>query len=387
LGYKGAASILLSGAAALALVLSPVRGEAGCVSHDPATRVRRPLPPEAAETVFDEDIPLPETLLSLSSPLGIAPADPDAKAGRVGRELDRLALRIKGELSGNRSPRRVVSAMNRVIFGAEGFVYDPAPGDPGNYLLDKVLDRRRGNCLGLSLLYLSLAERLSLPLRGVYVPSHCFVRYERGGVRINIETAASGAEREDGWYVRRFRISGDRPYLKSLGRKEMLAVFLKSLGAALARRGKEDEALQAYRRAARLYPGLPDAWYNAGILYGKKGLADEAIVSFHRAVALDPELASARNNLGAALASSGRLEEALAEFRRAVALEPGNVKAWENLAGAACACGRAGEGAEAWRKVLSTDPQNARARAALARMRRPAGPPGDVPAALGLAGS
>ena len=28
------------------------------------------------------------------------------------------------------------------------------------------------------MLYLSIADRLGVPFRGVYVPSHCFVRYE-----------------------------------------------------------------------------------------------------------------------------------------------------------------------------------------------------------------
>src|SRR4030066_132980 len=80
-----------------------------------------------------------------------------------------------------------LAALNRVLFVEEGFTYDCVAGNPDNYLLDRVMKNKRGNCLGLTTLYLLLAERLSLPLHGVYVPSHCFVRYEDGGGRINSE--------------------------------------------------------------------------------------------------------------------------------------------------------------------------------------------------------
>ena len=120
-----------------------------------------------------------------------------------------------------------------------------------------MIARRRGNCLGLTSLYLLLAERLSLPLHGVYLPSHCFVRYEDAEVRINIETGEKGAEWEDERYLREFQLTRGLPYMRSLGRKEMIAVYLKSLGAAYSRKGREDHALRLYREAAVFYPGLP----------------------------------------------------------------------------------------------------------------------------------
>jgi regulator of sirC expression with transglutaminase-like and TPR domain len=102
------------------------------------------------------------------------------------KELDRLTMRISAFLMGNRDPHRTVSALNRVTFDEEKFAYDTEPGNPENFLLDRVIVRKRGNCLGLTLVYLTLAERLGLPLRAVYVPSHSFVRYEGNGARINI---------------------------------------------------------------------------------------------------------------------------------------------------------------------------------------------------------
>ena len=96
----------------------------------------------------------------------------------VTREIQRLEERLRPEVSGDADGGRVVDAFRRILLVEEGFTYDKSSADPGNYLLESVLARRKGNCLGLSLLYLALADRLGVPFRGVYVPSHCFVRYE-----------------------------------------------------------------------------------------------------------------------------------------------------------------------------------------------------------------
>lgn len=289
-------------------------------------------------------------------------SDPEA----VEREIDRLAGRLRPALRVRTDPREVVDVLNRFLFVEEGFRYDPVAGDPENYLPHRVLQRKRGNCLGLTMVYLALAERLDIPLRGAYVPSHCFPRYENGGVRINIESARGGSELPDALYAREFGLTGERPYLRSLGKKEMIGVYLKSLGAAYSRRGMDEEALRLYDVASELYAGLPDVYFNAGVSHHKAGRIDEAIAQYRRALARDPDLAVARDNLGVALARKGAYEEALSEARRAVALDPANAISRGNLAATLCACGRTEEGIREFRKVLEADPGNARARAGLA---------------------
>ncbi len=289
----------------------------------------------------------------------------------VGAQIDRLAAGLRPIVQDRTDPRRLVSALNRFLYEEEGFAYDPAPGNTDNYLPDRVLARRCGNCLGLTVLSLAIAERLGLPLRAAYLPSHCFLRYEEAGTRINIETAEKGAEWDDARYARVFGLTGDRPYLRSLGKKEMIGVYLKSLGAARSREGREDEALDLYRAASLLAPGLPDVPYNAGVSYQKMGRLDDAIASYRRALSLDPALAAARDNLGVALAKQGRYREALVEARRAVTLDPGNVSSRGNLAATFCACGMAEEGIREFEKILDADPGNARALRGLAKARRP----------------
>lgn len=285
----------------------------------------------------------------------------------VEEEIRRLAGKIRPALLDRRDPRKVVSVLNRFLFVEERFAYDCNAGNPDNYLLDRVIANRRGNCLGLTALYLILAEHLSLPLHGVYVPSHCFVRYEEGGVRINIETGVKGADWEDDRYLRDFPITGSWPYLRSLGRKETIGVYLKSIGAALSRKGREERALRFYREAAVYCPDLPDLYFNMGVSYHKMGLLDDAIAQYRRALALDPDLAVARDNLSVVLAKKGRLEESLAEARKAAALRPRNSVTLANLAAILCACGKTEEGIRIYRKALEIDPGNAKILAGLTK--------------------
>ena len=291
------------------------------------------------------------------------PVDPSM----VRREIQRLTERLRPEVNRAADEGQVVDAFRRILLDEEGFVYDKSPSDPGNYLLETVLARKKGNCLGLSMLYLSLADRLGLPFRGVYVPSHCFVRYEGNGVQVNVEFAEGGAPWKDERYRREFKIRPGRPYLLSLAPPEMVGVFLKTLGAGYSRKGREEDALRLYDEAGRLYPGLPDVHFNAGVSLQKLGRLDEAAGKYHRALALDPEMAAARDNLSILLAGQGRYEEAIAEARQAVELEPWNAAARGNLAAAYCGCGRLAEGIREYRAAVEIDPVSRRLRSGLER--------------------
>jgi regulator of sirC expression with transglutaminase-like and TPR domain len=291
------------------------------------------------------------------------PVDPSM----VKREIQRLADRLRPEVNRAVDEGQIVDAFRRVLLAEEGFVYDKSSSDPGNYLLETVLARKKGNCLGLSMLYLSLADRLDLPFRGVYVPSHCFVRYEGKSVRRNVEFAERGANWKDERYRREFRVRPERPYLVSLTPMEMVGVFLKTLGAGYSRKGREEEALRLYDEAERLYPGLPDVHFNAGVSLQRLGRHDEASVKYRRAIGLDPEMAAARDNLSILLAGQGRYEEAIAEARMAVELEPWNAAARGNLAAAYCGCGMLDEGIREYRAAVEIDPASRRLRSGLER--------------------
>jgi regulator of sirC expression with transglutaminase-like and TPR domain len=90
--------------------------------------------------------------------------DVDAQLGR----LDDLA-------AGCRTP--TLDGLVAHLFGREGFI--GARDDyynPGNSLLNEVLDRRRGIPITLSILAMEVGRRLGVPLSGVGMPGHFLLR-------------------------------------------------------------------------------------------------------------------------------------------------------------------------------------------------------------------
>ncbi len=110
--------------------------------------------------------------------------------------IDIMALQIAARLPSHPSDEDKIHAISNFIFYEMGFRFPPHSlyaKDIDLYtFLPSVLDNRRGVCLGVSILYLSLAQRLNLPLEIITPPGHIYVRYHRGNKLINIETTARG---------------------------------------------------------------------------------------------------------------------------------------------------------------------------------------------------
>jgi Flp pilus assembly protein TadD len=55
-----------------------------------------------------------------------------------------------------------------------------------------------------------------------------------------------------------------------------------------------------------------------GITLGKQGKNEEAVESFRKAISINPKLDEAHFNMGLALGKLGRLDEAMLSFRQAI---------------------------------------------------------------------
>lgn len=105
-----------------------------------------------------------------------------------------------------------------------------------------------------------------------------------------------------------------------------------SLGAALARAGRHEEAIGALREAVRLEPRLAAAWYNLGVLLAEAGRVDEALDAFASALRADARDADAHYARGVLLARRGEREAAERHLRSALALRPDWLEARAALA-------------------------------------------------------
>ena len=130
-------------------------------------------------------------------------------------------------------------------------------------------------------------------------------------------------------------------------------VVQNSLGVALARTGKTQEAIQQYRKVVAASPDFPDAHSNLGAALLSSGRINEAIPELEKAVALSPNYAEAQSNLGTAYAQQGRLDRAIPHLRKAVQFSAEDANARRNLALALFMSGNTAEGLQAARQALA----------------------------------
>lgn len=168
--------------------------------------------------------------------------------------IDLMALQILTKISFESSPAHKIRAINRFIFEEMGFRFPPHSSyakDVDLYtFLPSVLDSRRGVCLGVSILYICLAQRLNLNLQMVTPPGHIFVRWHQGDQVINIETTARGIHLPDEKYL-----GVDTLSLQQRNVKEVVGLAHFNQASVFWERNQHDKALASYNKAL---PYLPE---------------------------------------------------------------------------------------------------------------------------------
>ena len=87
--------------------------------------------------------------------------------------LDRMAARVKLDMTANTESEDIITKLNDVLFEQEKFRGNRENYyDPDNSFLNRVLDRKTGIPITLSLIYIEVAGRLGLDVRGIGLPGH-----------------------------------------------------------------------------------------------------------------------------------------------------------------------------------------------------------------------
>jgi len=196
-------------------------------------------------------------------------------------KIDDMAREILSRLEKKHigKDQRAIPVINEYVFDELGFEPVETADDPEDLFLHIVIDKKRGYCLSLSVLYLALAERIGLSMYGVVVPGHFFVRYDDGHRQFNIETTSKGGMAPDKHYLDKFKPPkiSDSVYMKNLTKRETLGCFFNNLGNSYSAVGMIDTAIVELERAVRINPSLTEAHTNLGNMYLKKGWAQDAI--------------------------------------------------------------------------------------------------------------
>ena len=100
-------------------------------------------------------------------------------------ELEAIAAEVRecasgyGGVGGACKTTATIEALNQVLFTSRALVGDTNDYyNPQNSLIHKVLQRRRGNPITISIIYIAIARRLGVKISGINSTSHLLVRVE-----------------------------------------------------------------------------------------------------------------------------------------------------------------------------------------------------------------
>ncbi len=143
------------------------------LSFEEIRNTHRPL----AEALSEDS---PEIELDRTALLIAQQHCPDTEVGAYLNRIDEYARRARPLIAKAITPEGKIAGINSVLFDQEGFFGNAEEYyDPRNSLLNHVLDRRTGVPITLSILYVSIARRLGVPIVGVGFPMHFLVKYEK----------------------------------------------------------------------------------------------------------------------------------------------------------------------------------------------------------------
>jgi len=170
--------------------------------------------------------------------------------------LDLMALQILAKLRAKdavNDPEKKIQTINTFIFEEMGFRFPPhskyAEAIDLYTFLPSVLDSRHGVCLGVSILYLSLAQRLGLNLEVITPPGHIYIRYKNETKEINIETTARGVHIASEEYL-----GIETKKLRPRTIKEVVGLAHINNASIYLREEKYAEALKCYEKAELYLP-------------------------------------------------------------------------------------------------------------------------------------
>lgn len=169
--------------------------------------------------------------------------------------IDLMALQIASHLKPDATDEEKVFAINDFIFHEMRYRFPPHSlwtDDVDLYtFLPAVMDSRKGVCLGVSILYLSLAQRLELPLEIITPPGHIYLRYRKNATDvINIETTARGIHVPSEHYL-----SIHTKSLQTRNIKEVIGLAFVNQAATYLTKENYTLAIETYEKAL---PYLPD---------------------------------------------------------------------------------------------------------------------------------
>lgn len=263
--------------------------------------------------------PSPSSALALALALLVVGAGPSEAAPRESpsvAEIDPLALSpemiafAETKIGKRQSRTSRLLSLREAIFDSDsglGITY----GSSATYTAAETLERRTGNCLSFTLLYVALARYLKLDAYFVEV-DEVTGWSQRGQLGFSHWHMYAEVEVHNGLALVDFLPWSDRRYRsqRRIGDSRARAHYFSNVGAERLAGGDRDGAMEFFRHALELDPGFHPARVNMAVALRRGGDSRAAETTLLQVLEVEPGNAVAAANLASLYLESGREEDA-----------------------------------------------------------------------------
>jgi regulator of sirC expression with transglutaminase-like and TPR domain len=202
-------------------------------------------------------------------------AEPGCSPQRVLDQVRAWAAQLRLRVAPDASPFARLRLLNHFFFGELGFA---GAGDgyqsAHNSYLHRVIERRLGIPIALSILYMELGRAAGLKLEGVSFPGHFLVRLGLNAGTAFIDVYGGGATLSTENLRQRLRatLPGESdpplaPYLRAASEREILARMLRNLKAIHWQARQWEAALEVVNRLVELLPEAAEERFDRAQLF------------------------------------------------------------------------------------------------------------------------
>jgi regulator of sirC expression with transglutaminase-like and TPR domain len=187
--------------------------------------------------------------------------------------LDTMAEEVREQLPLEDYPLRTLQVLNQYLYQDLGFQGNQTDYyNPQNSFLNDVIDRRTGIPITLSLVYLSLAQRIAFPMVGIGLPGHFLIRPLQNQMEVFIDAFNQGeilfAQDCEALLQKMFgdRLAMQEQFLEPVTNRQFLARMLTNLKAIYASEADLEGILAATERILILFPDAPVELRDRGMI-------------------------------------------------------------------------------------------------------------------------
>lgn len=171
---------------------------------------------------------------------------PELELEKLKQDLEQIYYEAWLEFKPDLYPFDQVKVMNGVLFNKLKFTANTKNfHSPGNSMINVVLETRRGNPISLCVIYLMVAQKLKLPVRGVNLPNLFVLLYQDGANSFYINAFNKGlifSRKDIENYIHELRLTPQSSFFEPCSNLEIIRRVLRNLIMSFDKMGEHEKA-------------------------------------------------------------------------------------------------------------------------------------------------